>query len=77
MCIINDIFHFIKNGFSVLRSASSNSYEESSPAIKALKHEMFATPSNRHTDMDNLRKDRDNISHDVRTAFSKINWSNG
>lgn len=77
MCIINNIIHFVKNGFNVLRSASSNNYEESSPAIKALKHEMFATPSGRHTDIENLRKDRAYVAHDVRTAFSKIKWSNG
>lgn len=39
MCIINDITHFVKNGVSVLRSASSNKYKENSPEIEALKHE--------------------------------------
>ena len=72
MCIINDITHFVKNGVSVLRSASSGNYEEASPEIEALKREMFSTPSNRHTDMENLRKDRDNVAHYVRTTFDNL-----
>lgn len=72
MCIINDITHFIKNGFTVLRHASSGKYEENSLEIEALKREMFCKPSNRHTDMENLRKDRDNIARDVRTAFNRV-----
>ena len=44
MCIINDITHFVKNGVSVLRSASSNKYKENSPEIEALKHEFFSMP---------------------------------
>ena len=47
MCIINDITHFVKNGFTVLRHASSGNYEENSPEIEALKREMFFKPSNR------------------------------
>ena len=41
MCIINDITHFVKNGFTVLRHASSGNYEENLPEIEALKREMF------------------------------------
>lgn len=77
MCIINDITHFVKNGVSVLRSASSIKYKENSPEIEALKHEFFSTPSNRRTDMENLRKDRDNVAHDVRRAFENLKLSNG
>lgn len=36
MCIINNIAHFIKNGFTVLRHASSGKYEENSFEIEAL-----------------------------------------
>ena len=54
MCIINDITHFVKNGFTVLRHASSGNYEENSPEIEALKREMFFKPSNCHTDTENL-----------------------
>ena len=64
MCIINNITHFIKNGFTVLRRASSGNYEENSPEIEALKREMFSTPSNRNTDMENLRRDRNNVARD-------------
>lgn len=77
MCIINDLTHFVKNGISVLRRASSGNYEENSPEIEALKREMFSTPSNRHTDMENLKKDRDNVARDVRTAFNNLVLSNG
>ena len=77
MCIINNITHFVKNGVSVLRSASSGNYEETSPEIEALRREMFSTPSNHHTDMENLRKDRDNVARDVRTAFNNLVLSNG
>ena len=31
---------------------------------EALKREMFSTPSNRHTDMENLRRDRNNVARD-------------
>lgn len=72
MCIINDITHFVKNGFTVLRHTSSGKYEENSLEIEALKREMFCKPSSRHTDMENLRKDRDNIARDVRTAFNRV-----
>ena len=77
MCIINDITHFVKNGVSVLRRASSGNYEENSPEIEALRHEMFSTPSNRHTDMENLKRDRDNVARDVRTAFNNLVLNNG
>ena len=77
MCIINDITHFVKNGFTVLRHSSSGNYEENSPEIEALKREMFFKPSNRHTDTENLRKDRDNDARDVRTAFNNLVLSNG
>lgn len=74
MCIINDFTHFVKNGVFVLRRASSGNYEENSPEIEALKREMFSKPSNRHTDMENFRKDRDNVARDVRTAFNHLNY---
>jgi hypothetical protein len=74
MCIINGFTHFVKNGVSVLRRASSGNYEENSPEIEALKREMFSKPSNRHTDMENLRKYRDNVARDVRTAFNNLNY---
>ena len=77
MCIINNIAHFIKNGFTVLRQASSGKYEENSFEIEALKREMFYKPSNRHTDIENLRKDRDNVARDVRTAFNNLVLNNG
>lgn len=77
MCIINDITHFFTNGVSVLRRASSGNYEENSPEIEALRREMFSTPSNRHTDMENLKKDRDNVARDVRTTFNNLILSNG
>lgn len=77
MCIINDITHFVKNGVSTLRRASSNKYEESSPEIEALKREMFSTPSNRRTDLESLKKDRGNVARDVRTAFNKLVLSHG
>ena len=77
MCIINDLTHFVKNGVSVLRRASSGNYEENSPEIEALKREMFSTPSNCHTDVENLKKDRDNVARDVRTAFNNLVLSNG
>lgn len=77
MCIINDFTHFVKNGVSVLRRVSSGNYEENSPEIEALKREIFSKPSNRHTDMENLRKDRDNVARDVRTAFNNLSLSNG
>lgn len=77
MCIINDITHFVKNGVAVLRSASSGGYEENSPEIEALKREMFSMPSSHRTDMENLRKDRDNVAHDVRNAFNKLVLGNG
>mgnify|MGYP007077890893 CR=1 FL=1 len=74
MCIINDFTHFVKNGVSVLRRASSGNYEENSPEIEALKREMFSIASNRHTDMENLCKCRDNVARDVRTAFNNLNY---
>ncbi len=77
MCIIKDTIHFIKNGISVLRRASSGNYEESSPEIEALKREMFSTPSSRQNDMENLRKDRNNVVRDIRTAYNNIVLSNG
>lgn len=77
MCIINNFTHFVKNGVSVLRRASSDTYEETSPEIETLKREMFSTPSNRHTDVENLKKDRDNVARDVRTAFNNLVLNNG
>lgn len=77
MCIINNFTHFVKNGVSVLHRASSGTYEENSPEIEALKREMFSTSSNRHTDVENLKKDRDNIARDVRTAFNNLILNNG
>lgn len=77
MNIINKTIHFIKNGFSILRQSSHGIYEENSPEIEILKHEMFYTPSNRKTDLNNLKKDRANIAHDVRTAFNNIVLGNG
>ena len=47
-----------------MRRASSGNYEENSPEIEALKREMFSTPSNRNTDMENLRRDRNNVARD-------------
>nr|DAP76400.1 MAG TPA: hypothetical protein [Bacteriophage sp.] len=38
---------------------------------------MFSTPSNRHTDVENLKKDRDNVARDVRTAFNNLVLNNG
>lgn len=76
MCTFNDITHFVKNGVSVLRRASSGNYEENSQEIEALKREIFSTPSNHHTDMENLRKDRNNVARDVRTAFNNLALSN-
>ena len=29
------------------------------------------------SDMENLRKDRDNVAHDVRRAFENLKFSNG
>lgn len=77
MGILSGIFHFFKNGFFVLRHASIGEYKENSQEIEAIRREMFAVPSNRQTDMENLRKDRANIAHDVRTAFNKLVLSNG
>ena len=77
MCIINDITHFVKNGFTVLRHASSGNYEENSPEIEALTRQMFFNPSTRHTDTDNLRKDRDNVARAVPTAFNNLVLNNG
>lgn len=77
MCIINNITHFVKNGVSVLRRASTTNYEESSPEIEALKREMFSTPSNRRTDMENLKRDRDYVAHDIRTAFNNLVLNHG
>ncbi len=77
MCIISDFIHFIKNGASILRRASSGNYEESSPEIEALKREMFSTQSDRCTDMENLRKDYHNVVRDVRTSFNDIVLNNG
>lgn len=76
MCMISDITHFIKNGVSVLRRASSGNYEENSPEIEALRREMFSTPSNRHTDTENLKRDRENVARDVRTAFNNLVLNN-
>lgn len=75
--MISDITHFIKNGVSVLRRASSGNYEENSPEIEALRREMFSTPSNRHTDTENLKRDRENVARDVRTAFNNLVLNNG
>ena len=58
MGIIKNIIHFVKNGFSVLRRASTGNYEDNSPEIQALKDEMFSSPSNKRTDLDNIKKDR-------------------
>lgn len=77
MGIFNDIYHFMANGFSVLRHASIGEYRENSREIEAIRQEMFSKPSNRHTDMENLRKDRANVARDVRTAFNKLVFSNG
>ena len=77
MCIINNIAHFIKNGFTVLRHASSGKYDDNSFEIAALQLGMFYKPSNRDTDIENLRKDRDNVARDVRTAFNNLVLNNG
>ena len=77
MGIIKNIIHFIKNGFSGLRRASTGNYEENSPEIQALKDEMFSSPSNKRTDLDNLKKDRNNVAHDVRISFNNLILSNG
>ena len=77
MCIIDYLTHFITNGVSVLRRASSGNYEENSPEIEALKQEIFFTPSNRHVDKENLKRDRDHIAHDVCTAFNNLILKNG
>ena len=77
MGIIKNIIHFIKNGFSVLRRASTGNYEDNSPEIQALKDEMFSSPSNERADLDNIKKDRNNVAHDVRASFNNLILSNG
>lgn len=77
MCIINEITHFVKNGVSVFRHASSGNYEESSPEIEALRHELFSSSSDWHTDVGNLKKDRDKVARDVRTVFNNLILGNG
>lgn len=76
-CMIDNLIHFITNGVSVLRRASSGNYEENSPEMEALKKEMFSTPSSRHADVENLKRDRNNIARDVRTAFNNLVLNNG
>lgn len=76
MEFINNFIHFIKNGFSVLRSASNGNYEDNSPEIQALKEEMLS-PTNSKTDSANLKKDRYNVATDMNTAFNNLILSNG
>lgn len=71
MNILSNIFHFLVNGFSVFHQAYWGKYKESLQEIEDLKREMLAT-SNCDTDKENLKKDRINISHDVRKIAQKI-----
>lgn len=76
MGILDNIFHFFVNGFSVFCNASLGKYQEDSQEIKDLKHEMFVT-SNFQANKENLKNDSMKIAHDVRTAFNKLVLSNG
>lgn len=75
---IKEVGHFIKNGFSVLRDSSYNSYSRKSDIIKEIKEEFMDMPIKTISDdKKNLIEDRKAISRDVRSAYNKIALKNG
>lgn len=69
---------FLKKGFSVLRNASNNRYNQHNEAIEEIRKEMMgSTSSTPADDKRNLMRDKKNVAGDCRRAYEKIALSNG
>lgn len=77
MSTIRNIISFFRHGASVLHRAATGSYQNENAEIERMKKEMFAPQQGFHTDLENLRRDRDNIGRDMRRAINKVMASNG
>lgn len=77
MCIINEIKSFVSNGAETLRKASHGRYDSQTDEVKEMRRELFEKTSSRLDDAISLRKDRNNIRHDVRTSLDKLILKNG
>lgn len=77
MCIINEIKSFVSNGADTLRKASRGRYDIQTDEVKEMRRELFEESSNCVDDAAKLRKDRENISLDVRVSFNKLILNNG
>lgn len=73
MCIAKNVTRFLKNGANVLREASRGEYSRESEDVTRLKHEMFSVSD----DKTKLRKDKENVTRDVRNAWEKLKLTNG
>ncbi|OAV70075.1 hypothetical protein Barb6XT_00111 [Bacteroidales bacterium Barb6XT] len=74
---LKEIGTFLKNGFSVFRSASQGEYSGDSEAIREIRNEIMQTERSFADDKKNLRQDRSNIERDMRKSFNKIALNNG
>lgn len=77
MCILNKIFDFAVNGFSVWREACSGRFSRDSESIKKIKKELDGEYSGRRDDAARLREDKKKIYTDMRNAYTKIALNNG
>lgn len=77
MCIINEIKSFVVNGAETLRKASKGRYDLQTEEVEEMRRELFERPSSRIDDAINLRRDRYNVSRDVRVSFDKLILNNG
>lgn len=77
MCIIDDIKSFVSNGAEVLRKASKGRYDLQTDEVKEMRRELFEASSGRADDAAKLRKDKENVSRDVRVSFNKLVLGNG
>lgn len=75
MGIIQSILSIMRNGFLVLRSASSGDYREESDFVRECRKEL--EESGRYTDVQNLIHDRRNVAGDISVSFRKLKLGNG
>lgn len=77
MCIISEIKSFITSGAETLRKTSRGNYDSQTEGVKEMRRELFEKTTSRVDDAAKLRKDRENINHDMRVSFDKLVLNNG
>jgi hypothetical protein len=70
--MIKTVKHFVKNGADTFRCAAKGRYKSESPAVSALKNEIFGQGKGYADDKKNLRNDWKRVEGDVRKAYNKI-----